>query len=768
MAAKRVVAYAFNDAELRQIKSHIKNAQFTESFAIGDLDDGQISDLKAKGILIENAAGAEPSMAAKPDPVQLGLWQSVKRIFTGPLTVSPQPRGWPSRTKGGGPRPTNVSPLNPDSTYTFLIKLEGPLIDDWRHKLEQLDVRLIERHEGMSYTTRLKFDQVHSVRGLSFVQEVKIFGPEDTEVKLTTKSLAERDMAEEEWSLRLHDPDDFAEVERWLNVQQVPITASSAGKIRIRLPSTSKLIDEIPHLPGVAQVEQYVPPQLYNDVASLIIGIPATGQPRITSPELSGLDQIVGIADTGLDQTHPDFEAHRVVKVIARGRKGDASDANGHGTHVSGSVLGSGFSSQGRFRGTAPAARLVFQSVLDGSGRLGGLPTDLGEMFEEAYNLGARIHNNSWGANTEAYYTFNSREVDAFVDKQRDMLVVIAAGNEGTAATTNNPNKKNGVVDWGSMSSPATAKNALTVGACRSSRQEGGLASRSYGDVWPSKFQDPPIKTDRISGDPQEIAGFSSRGPCDDLRIKPDLVAPGTDILSTRSALAPDSNYWGNYEANNKYAYMGGTSMATPLVSGCAALVREYYTRTRHIEPSAALIKATLINGTFWMPGTGALADHDKMANFHQGFGRIDMRTTLAGDAASSVRLAFADDWKDEAQRLRITGKKTKYYFRLSGGQPLRICLAWTDPPGRGLQNSLGLMLEHQQSRTRWLGNQDVPDRVFVGFDRNNNVQVIRMPQAPEGEYVIYIVACNLVRPGQDFALVLLGALGNGDLTGLS
>ncbi len=115
-----------------------------------------------------------------------------------------------------------------------------------------------------------------------------------------------------------------------------------------------------------------------------------------------GSGQIVGICDTGFDTgvndstMHLDFQG-RIDAIYALGRS-TADDPHGHGTHVAGSVLGDGARSNGQIKGMAPAAHIVFQSVLDSQGGLGGLPTDLNTLFAQAWTAGARIHTNSWGA----------------------------------------------------------------------------------------------------------------------------------------------------------------------------------------------------------------------------------------------------------------------------------------------------------------------------------------------------------------------------------
>src|SRR5262249_9788278 len=152
--------------------------------------------------------------------------------------------------------------------------------------------------------------------------------------------------------------------------------------------------------------------------------------------------------------------------------------------------------------------------------------------------------------------------------------------------------------------SPATAKNALTVGASRSDRTSGGLSNFTWGQAWANHFPDAPIAGEKVSGDPESMAAFSSRGPSDDRRIKPDVVAPGTNIVSTKASMAPIRNFWGPVQNSTNYAYMGGTSMATPIVTGCCALVRQYYRQNGNAEPSAALLRATIVNGTRWLKGS--------------------------------------------------------------------------------------------------------------------------------------------------------------------
>jgi serine protease AprX len=714
MARRNVVAFGFTADALETAQARLDNAVATEAFVYGEIDEELIGGLEAEGLVVEVVERAPPDAA----------------------------RGLESRTGGS------------DAELPTALGQEP-----WREQLDALGVELLESLPDQAYSARIGFDRgsVDAIRGLAFVERLEPFGAAETTTEGVRSRALELERAGAEiFDVRLHDARDLDGVLAWLAERGVEVVGSRGRKVRVSVDANDPDFAALASHPAVAELQRYVEPELFNDRARVLLGLDPIDAPA--SAGRTGAGQVVGVADTGLDEAHPDFQG-RIAGVTAWGRPGDPSDPHGHGTHVAGSAVGDGAASNGALRGAAPDAEWFFQSLLDARGRLGGLPLDLGDLFQEAYDAGARVHNNSWGAATASLYTMNSTEVDEFVDRNRDMLLVFAAGNEGTAFPRFH--SAVGFVDWASLGSPATAKNALTVGASRSDRHDGGLSQRTYGDVWRSSFPDPPMASTKVSGDPQGLAAFSSRGPCDDRRIKPDLVAPGTDVVSAKSSAAPTRNFWGTYAPDpGRYGYMGGTSMAAPLVAGCAALVRRYYQQERGHEPSAALLKATLINGTRWLAGDDAIADHADLPNYHQGFGALHMPLVLPDPQAPSFRLAFLDDWKDADLLFRFTGQRFAFRFDADGESELRLCLAYTDRPGRSLQNQLHVTLEAPDPPRILRANENRQD-VLGAFDRNNNVQVIRIAQARPGRYVVRVDAENLLRPGQDFALVVAGAVGD-------
>jgi subtilisin family serine protease len=455
---------------------------------------------------------------------------------------------------------------------------------------------------------------------------------------------------------------------------------------------------------------------------------------------------------------------------------GPADARSGHGTHVAGSVCGNGavaLAVEGRaIRGLAAEAQIVFQAIeqtLQWSeaykqdyyrryGRypptygLAGLPVDLAAFFQQAYDAGARIHNNSWGGGDFGEYDSYAEAVDRFMWEHKDFLILFAAGNDGIDYD------RNGAVDAGSVTPPGTAKNCLTVGAAESVRTLGGYQA-TYGRLWGGDYPTPPLRDDRISDNGDDIAAFSSRGPARDGRIKPDVVAPGTNILSVRSqALDGAMNGWGAYPAiPGRYMFDGGTSMATPLTTGAATLVRQYLRTVKgRRTPSAALIKATLIHGAAYRAyrlEAGAAGAHFDMS---QGWGHVNLAAALLPPAPVQVR------WYDNTQGL-YTGESMRWSCTVADPTaPLRVTIAWTDYPGGAghypnLVNDLDLVVTSPSGQF-YYGNAPA-GQIGGQPDRVNNVERVTIATPEVGRYQIRIRAFNVPRGPQPVALVYSGGI---------
>jgi serine protease AprX len=515
---------------------------------------------------------------------------------------------------------------------------------------------------------------------------------------------------------------------------------------KVRLAVQTKYLPDLANIDEVRHIEEVVPYKLHNDIARRILRVefdtPGSG------PTFEGEGQVVAVADTGFDlgstsDVHPAFQG-RVANLYALGRPNKANDPDGHGTHVAGSVLGDGTSaSMGiSIRGTAPQARLVLQSVLDSLNGLGGLPDDLNDLFRTPYEQdGARIHTNSWGSIVgDGSYNQNSLELDDFVWNHRDCVICFSAGNEGTDRDAS------GQIDAMSVTPPGTAKNCITVGATENDRP---TFDPTYEQWWPTDFPADPIASDKMANDPEGMVAFSSRGPTQDQRIKPDVVAPGTFILSTRSRATSDTGWRPSADplSDPLYFFLGGTSMATPLVAGCVALVREYLIKEELMpRPSAALVKAMLINGARNIAGQHVPSEAGAIPNNAEGFGRVDVATTI-GPLPPGENVIL----KDEATALD-TGEEERATVTVTPDTPsLKVTLVWTDPPGEALQNDLDLIVRAADGQERH-GN-GAPSS--SGFDRTNNVEQVVWAGVPAGNVEIIVRAHRVTQFLQSYAWVI-------------
>jgi hypothetical protein len=637
-----------------------------------------------------------------------------------------------------------------DSNY-ILIQADQPLTKDMKTELKGMGVEILEYVPDDTYLCNYPDTDLNQLRSLGYVAWANTYmhgfkvapalksrsaatraGPA-TPMALSAAPGSTLDTNPRAVDVVLHsnaDPESIRD--RLAAAANLDPSELTLKHHKIRLEVGTNQLDEIANIDEVRHIEEVIPMKLHNNIAREILNLDS---PAATSPEFEGDGQIVAVCDTGFDtgsttDVHGAFSG-RVDRLYALGRAA-ASDPNGHGTHVAGSVLGDGESQTlgHSVRGTAPGARLVLQSVLDSGGGLGGLPDDLEDLFRPPYDDdGARIHTNSWGSTLgDGRYNSNSHEVDEFVWDHRDCLICFAAGNEGVDTNAN------GVVDPRSITPPGTAKNCLTVGASENNRSNFTLSyQQAFG------YPVDPIASDQMADDPDGIVAFSSRGPTTDGRIKPDVVAPGSYILSARSR-ATNSGGWARSD-DPLYYYIGGTSMATPLVAGCAALVREFLAQQHGLtNPSAALVKAMLINGAQDISGQYTPSESGGIPNNSEGFGRIDMTETLA----DSVQM------RDESTALDAGDEETTT-IPVGHGASLKVTLAWTDKPGESLQNDLDLIVKTADGQERH-GNVS-PNS--TAFDRTNNVEQIVWDNISGGDIEVIVRAHRITWEPQSYALVM-------------
>jgi subtilisin family serine protease len=269
----------------------------------------------------------------------------------------------------------------------------------------------------------------------------------------------------------------------------------------------------------------------------------------------------------------------------------------------------------------------------------------------------------------------------------------------------------------------------------------------TYGAGWSADFPTGPIADDRVADNIDGMAAFSGRGPTTDHRIKPDVVAPGTAILSTLSRAVATPGGWGASK-DKLYFFEGGTSMATPLVAGCAAVVREFLIKhptTPLKNPSAALVKAFLINGAQPISGQYTPSEAGDIPSINQGFGRVDLQATI-GPYEAGTTVSF----RDEKTELDTNQEERTPVKIPAGARQLKVTLVWTDPAGETLQNDLDLIVQAEGGQER---HGNVPDS-SSDFDRANNVEQVLWNSPPAGDAVIIVKAFRVTRLFQSYALV--------------
>ena len=384
---------------------------------------------------------------------------------------------------------------------------------------------------------------------------------------------------------------------------------------------------------------------------------------------------------------------------------------------------------------------------------------DFPDLQSRAYADGARISSNSWGGLVYGAYDVTAQTFDALVrDAQpagaavastgnQEMVIIVAAGNEG----------------FQGLRSPATAKNVITVGASENIHYLGDADGCGLDDSFADNADD--------------MADFSSRGPTEDGRIKPDLVAPGTHVSGgVYQATTPGATGQANacfdgsgncglatgffFPAGQQfYTTSSGTSHSTPAVAASAALIRQFFINQGLAPPSPAMTKAFLMSSARYLTGAGA---NDTLWSNSQGMGAVNL-----GAAFDTPPRLLYDQRPEEmftasGQNFTVTGTIAE------PSRPFRVTLAWTDAPG----STTGPAFNNDLDLTVTVGGQMYKGNVFSGAlsttggaaDMRNNVESVHLPAGTIGDFTVSVSASNINSDGvpniggnldQDFALVV-------------
>jgi subtilisin-like proprotein convertase family protein/subtilisin family serine protease len=544
-------------------------------------------------------------------------------------------------------------------------------------------------------------------------------------------------------------------------------------------------VDRLARDPAVVAIERELPPRLTDERTSQIVagnlnpflapsdpGYLAWYNARFPAPFTFAID----VTDSGIDDgtdtpVHPDFyelgstsSPDRLNYQVNYSGDSVIRDCTGHGTNVA--SIAAGYNSGGGGAnedaegfnyglGVAPRAEIGSSKLFRCNGAAPGSFSP-STMASAAYTGDARISNNSWGSGTAfgwGSYTARSAEYDQLVrDAQagtganEQMVEVFAAGNDGDAI----PGDEN--EGYGSISAEGSAKNVITVGA-----SEGVRASGTDGCG----------TTNADANSAGDIVNFSSRGPTDDGRLKPDLVAPGTHVTGAQppAGTPPFTGVCTASFATN-YSLVSGTSQAAPQVAGAAALVRERFGPVLGSAPSPAMTKALLINTATDLAG----GDNGKGAtiaggpNVDQGWGRVNLGSTFDSTTRQLYDQVSAFDASGEPADVRT-------FSVPDTSRPVKVTLVWTDAPGPFNGNAYVNNLDLDVGT----GGQTYHGNVFGGAysrsggaaDFRNNVESVYLPPGTSGRVSVTVRPTSINGNGvpgsgdgtdQDYALVVSNA----------
>ncbi|MCL6591006.1 MAG: S8 family peptidase [Firmicutes bacterium] len=312
-------------------------------------------------------------------------------------------------------------------------------------------------------------------------------------------------------------------------------------------------LEEVARSPYVKKIWRDTPAYALLDVA-----IPTVGGAKARELGLTGKGITIAVIDTGI-HPHRDF-LYPTNRILAwrdlLNQKAQPYDDNGHGTHVAGIIAGNGTVSRGKYRGMAPETQLVVLKALDqdGAGAVSSIISGVEWLLQNSKKLKIHALNLSLGTTAQESYKLDPLCRATTSAWKNGIVVCAAAGNEGPEEST--------------INSPGINPLTLTIGNMDDQQT--------------------------LKPDDDKLSPTSSRGPTIDNLVKPDLLAPGTNIAST----------W----KNGLYRSMTGTSMATPMVTGAVALIMQKWPAATPNQVKKLLVKTSRSLGlSAVLQGAGAL-----------------------------------------------------------------------------------------------------------------------------------------------------------------
>ena len=660
-------------------------------------------------------------------------------------------------------RAAAVAKATPPVSGLYLLQLDGTPSAPQREALQARGVRLLHPVPDDAFVCHLEASPAAEVRALPYVRWLGEYQPEWRIDRRLAAAIGSRpaDPLEVRLLLRPHSPPAVLVAALRQFSGAIHRTETRFG-VFLGGRTTPRRVLELARSPSVLWIEPAGRMKLVDEIATeIVLGDDGTpGKPaQVQRLGFDGRGVTVAVADSGLDSgdadtMHEDLRG-RVDAFFAYGGLEDAADEHSHGTHCAGIVAGSGAigttDEEGYLwgLGVAPGSHLVAQRLFDAGGDYYA-PPSFEVMTRDAVRSGAYVGSNSWGDDTQGRYDLSAAEFDALVRDadartpgEQPYVLEFSAGNSGPGRQT--------------IGSPAVAKNVIATGACQNDRFDLALYAEGA----------------------ETMADFSSRGPAEDGRIKPDITAPGTWIASLKSQMASDANAWLGIDEN--YLFQGGTSQAGPHVSGACAVFVQWYRETQGgLTPSPALVKAALINSAVDMTSAEVPVDADDddagtmlvvggtppVPNHDEGWGRCDVANLIAGER----RFAFTD----QGAGLK-TGAVSEKRIIVGADDALKVTLTYTDVPGLpaaipALVNDLDLEVVSPDGRV-FRGNAFLDGESSSGTaegDRINNVEGVLVSNPAAGEWILRVRAHRVVQdvhgrtnaaPEQDFALVASGQI---------